>query len=105
MPDPPLHLGHGCGGVALIPAPIQILSCLPKLYDKVRREILRFSFPTLFMPKTYEGTFIMPHDNPSVPATNTAAAVLELSPLACHDYLRDRSALYFTYHMISNMST
>ena len=48
--DPPLDRSDQLAGVALVPVPVQGLGCVPKLHDKVAREVLGFGFAALLSP-------------------------------------------------------
>src|SRR5665811_1124687 len=50
-PDPPLHVLDGVAGIALIPAPVEVLGHGPKLDDQIIREILRLDLSALLPPK------------------------------------------------------
>jgi hypothetical protein len=50
MLNPPLDVLDGMAGVALIPAPIEILSNGTELHDQVVREVFRFGLAALLAP-------------------------------------------------------
>jgi hypothetical protein len=54
VPDPSLYVLEGPAGVALEPAPIEVLGRDPELDDEVAGEVLGFDFPPLFPPEPNE---------------------------------------------------
>jgi len=50
MADSALHIINDLAGIALIPAPVQVLSRKPELDDEIAGQILRLDLAALLMP-------------------------------------------------------
>jgi hypothetical protein len=62
-------------GVALVPAPVEILRDRPKLDSQVVRQILRLNLAALLPPKPQQGSLIVTHNDPGIRAANEGAPV------------------------------
>jgi hypothetical protein len=60
MKDLPLDLGDHLAGMALIPAPVEVLGHGPKLDDEVFRQVRRLDFAALLSPQPNQGRLIVP---------------------------------------------
>src|SRR5215204_5444233 len=88
MVHPALHVGDRLPGLALEPAPVEVLGHRPELDDEVAGEVLGLRLPALLLPEPQQGCFVVAHDNPSVRASNKrAAALLRSCPIALRSYL------------------
>ena len=75
MAEMPLDVGDAPAGVALIPAPIEVLGHHPELDDQVVREVLRLSLAPLLPPEAEQGGLVRAQDDPGVGAADEAAAI------------------------------
>ena len=75
MLDPPLHVLDGVAGVALIPAPVEVLGDRAELDDQVVGEVLRLDLAALLAPQPDQGGLVVAHDDPGIRAADERAAV------------------------------
>ena len=75
MDNPPLHVGNDLAGIALIPAPIELLGDRAKLNDQVAGQVLGLDFAALFPPEAEQGGLVLAHDDPGVRAANERAPI------------------------------
>jgi DNA-binding XRE family transcriptional regulator len=75
VPNLALNIADGLAGIALEPAPIEVLGRRPELYDEVVREVLGLNLAALLAPEPKEGMFVFAHDNAGVRAANGCAAI------------------------------
>ena len=73
--DPPLHLLDGVTGVALIPAPVEVLGCGAELDDQAAGEVLGLNFAALLPPQPNEIGFVVAHDDPGVRAADESISI------------------------------
>jgi hypothetical protein len=66
MMDAALYIHDDLPSVSLVPAPIEVLSCLPELNDEVAGEVFGFHFAPLLAPEAEEGGFIIAHYDPGI---------------------------------------
>ena len=66
-------------GVALVPAPVEVLGHGPELDDQVARQVLRLDLAALLAPEAQQGGLVVAHDDPGVRAADEAAPVEELA--------------------------
>ena len=84
MPDLALHVADLSAGVALVPAPIELLGCPSELHDEITGEVLRLGLPPLLAPQADQGGFIGAHDDAGIrsademPDAECAKAVLDV---------------------------
>ena len=62
-------------GIALIPAPIEVLGHDPELDDQVVGEVLRLDLAALLAPEPEQGGLVVAHDDPGVRAANEGATI------------------------------
>jgi hypothetical protein len=60
--------------IGLIPAPIQVFGCQPKLDNEVALQVLRLDLASFFAPEPQERSLIVAHDYPGVRAADERAA-------------------------------
>ena len=72
--DLALDVDDHLAGIGLIPAPVQVFGCQPKLDDEVARQVLRLDFAPFFAPEADQGGFVITHDDPGVRAANEVTA-------------------------------
>ena len=77
MPDPPLNVRDDLPGIALVPAPIELLGHVAELDDEIAGEVLGLGFPALLPPEPKQGSFIRAHDDTRIRAAN------ETPPMSC----------------------
>ena len=70
MLQPPLHVLDGKAGVALIPAPVEVLGDRPKLHDQIIGEIFRLDLAALLPPQPNQHRLITAHDDAGIRAAN-----------------------------------
>src|ERR1035437_11194017 len=75
MLDPPLHVLDGETGVALVPAPVEVLGDGPELHDQIVREILRLDLSALLPPQTNEVGLVAAHDYPGIRSAKERTAI------------------------------
>ena len=80
---PPLHLGDDLAGIALVPAPVELLGHTAELDDQVAGQVLGLDFAALLPPQPEQGGLVVPHDDPGVRAADEGAAVLNRILLSC----------------------
>jgi len=73
-----LHLNDSLTGVALVPAPIEILGDPSKLDDQIVVYILRLDFAALLAPQPNEIGLIIAHDDPGIGAADEGAAITRI---------------------------
>ena len=73
MPDLPLDVRDDLPGIALVPAPIEVLGDQAELDDEVAGEVLRLDLAALFPPEPEQGGLVVAHDDPGVRAADEAA--------------------------------
>ena len=90
MLDPPLHVLDGVAGVALIPAPVEVLGDRAQLDDQIVGEILRLDLAALLPPQPNEHRLVAAHDHPGVRAADEGAGrrVLAVSHLFASGILK-----------------
>ena len=69
-----LDAGQGLAGVALVPAPVEVLGDRPELNDEVVGEVFRFDLASLLAPEPNEVRLVIAHDDAGVRAAD------EISP-------------------------
>ena len=75
MLDPPCTSLMAYAGVALIPAPVELLGDGSELDDQIVGEILRLDLAALLPPQPHQRGLIIAHDDPSIRATDKSAAI------------------------------
>ena len=60
MQDPPLHVLDGVAGIALVPAPVEVLGDGAELDDQVVGQIFRLDLPSLLAPEPNEVASSLP---------------------------------------------
>jgi hypothetical protein len=73
--DCPLDVGNDLAGFGLVPTPIEILGCEPELHDQIVGEIQRLDLTPLFLPQSYQGSFIVAHNDPRIGAADEPAPI------------------------------
>ena len=63
MLDFSLHVLDGKAGVALIPAPVEVLGDRAKLHDQIVGEIFRLDLAALLPPQPNQHRLVATHDN------------------------------------------
>src|SRR5262249_31122408 len=91
-------------GVALVPAPIEVLGHDPELNDEVVREVLRLRFASLLPPQAQKGGLFCPEDDPGVGAAYERAAISAVSHCIVHQNLRAYPSLNNIYDYNSQNS-
>src|SRR5262249_28225056 len=76
-----LDISDSSAGIPLIPASVEVLGDLPKLYDEIAGEVLRAHFSALLAPKPNEGRLVVTHNDASVGATKEGAATDMCKPM------------------------
>jgi hypothetical protein len=71
----PLHVLDGAAGVALIPAPVEVLGNRAELDDQIFREILWLDLAALFQPEPNQLILIVAHNDFGVRAADESAAI------------------------------
>src|SRR2546430_2483231 len=88
MLDPALDVGNAPAGVALVPGAIEFFGGGPELHDQVAGQVLRRGLAAFLLPEANQGSFIAPHNDPSVRAADEGAAnhamVYVLAKLHCN---------------------
>ena len=72
VPDPPLDVRDGLPGIALVPAPVEVLGDEPELDDQIAGQVLRLDLAALLPPQPDQGGFVVAHDDPGVRAADEA---------------------------------
>ncbi len=62
-------------GVALIPVPIEVFRGGAELDDQDAGQVLRFDLSSFLAPEPDQGSLVVPHDDPSIGATNEFATI------------------------------
>jgi len=75
MLDLPLHVLDDVIGVALIPAPVEVLGDAAELNDQIVAEILGLDLAALLAPQPNEIGLIIAHDDPCIGAADEGAAI------------------------------
>ena len=75
MPDPPLDVCDDLTGIALVPAPVEVLGDEAELDDEVAGEVLGLDLAALFSPKAKQGGLVVAHDDPGVGAADEVPPV------------------------------
>ena len=73
--DLALDVDDGLAGVALEPAPVEVLGRRPELDDEVVGEVLRFDLAALLAPEPDQCALVIAHDDPGVRAADESAAI------------------------------
>ena len=80
MPDAALDIGEDLAGIALVPAPVEVLGDDPELDDEVAGKVLRLDLAALLPPQPHQGGLVIAHDDPGVRAADEVAAVGTFRP-------------------------
>ena len=72
--DPALDVCDDLAGIALEPAPIELLGRGPELDDEVVGEVLGFDLAALLAPEAEKRALVVAHDDPRVRAADESAA-------------------------------
>ena len=73
--DPPLHVLDGVAGVALVPAPVEVLGDGAELDDQIVGEVLRLDLAAFLPPEPNEIGFVVAHDDPGVRAADESIPI------------------------------
>jgi hypothetical protein len=68
VPNVPLDVRKGLGGIHLIPTSVQLFRRQAELDDKVAGEVFRLDFAPFFLPKAKQGGLVIAHDDPGIGA-------------------------------------
>ena len=74
-------------GIALVPAPVELLGRGPELDDEVAGQVLRLDLAALLPPEAEQGGFVVAHDDPGVRAADEVAT-LQAKQLRVHRRIR-----------------
>ena len=77
--DPPLHVLDRVAGIALVPAPVEVLGDGAELDDQVVGQILRLDLAALLPPQPDERGLVIAHDDPGVRAADERTTIRSLS--------------------------
>jgi hypothetical protein len=75
MLDFSLHVLDGVAGVALIPAPVEVLGDGSKLHNQIVGEVFRFNLAALFPPQPNQGGLVIAHNHPGIGSADAGTAV------------------------------
>ena len=75
-------------GVALVPAPVEVLGHGAELDNQVAGEVFRLDFAALLAPQPDQGGLVVAHDDPGVRAADKGAAVrFEIVEISANSWL------------------
>ena len=66
MENPPLNLGDNLAGVALVPAPVELLGDAAELDDQVAGQVFGLGLAPFLPPEPEQGGLVIAHDDPGV---------------------------------------
>jgi hypothetical protein len=75
MPHPALNVSYGFPSIALVPAPIESLSCFAELDGEVPGQVLGFKVAAFLLPQAQEGRLVDTHDDPRIGSSDEEAPI------------------------------
>ena len=76
MENAVLNTNDAMAGVALVPAPVQILCDHPKLDDELAGQVGTDSLAPLFFPELQQGFLVFAHDDAGIGAADKVSSIL-----------------------------